>query len=47
MGKITIDLDDDLERQIRVQIAMRGGKKGDLTKTVEEALKLWLKEIGG
>lgn len=44
MGRITIDIDDDLEKQVRVRVAEKGGKKGDLTKAMEEGLRLWLKQ---
>ncbi len=44
MGKITIKIDDDLEKDLRVQIAQNRGKKGDLTKAIEDGLRLWLKE---
>jgi len=44
MGKITININDDLERKVRIKIAKNGGKKGDLTKAIEAGLSLWLKE---
>ena len=43
MGKITIILNDELEQKLRVAIASKGGKKGDLTKSIEEGIRLWLK----
>ena len=42
MGKITVTIDDDLEMKVRVKIAKAGGKKGDLKKSIESALKLWV-----
>ncbi len=42
MGKITINIDDKIEKKVRVKIAENGGKKGELTKAVESGLKLWL-----
>jgi len=43
MGRINTRIDDDLDRQVRMEIAKRGGKKGDITKAIEEGLRLWLK----
>jgi len=43
MGKITVKINDALEQQFRVQIAKQGGRKGDLAKSIEEAMRLWLK----
>lgn len=42
MGNININIDDELEKKIRIKISQNGGKKGDLTKAVESGLKLWL-----
>lgn len=44
MGKITINIDNDLEQKVRIKIAENRGKKGDLTKAIESGLILWLKE---
>ena len=41
MGKITVYIDDEVERHTRMKIAEDGGKKGDLSKAVESGLKLW------
>lgn len=41
MGKITVNIDDEVERQTRMKIAKDGGKKGDLAKAVESGLRLW------
>ena len=40
MSRISIDLPDELEKQLRIKTVERfGGKKGDLSKAVEEAVK--------
>jgi hypothetical protein len=44
MGTINIAISDELEKRLRVEIAKRGGKKGDLTKAIEEGIELWLKK---
>jgi hypothetical protein len=43
MGRISVTLSDDLEKKLRLKTVERfGGKKGDLTKAVEEAVKTWI-----
>ncbi|MBI4361714.1 MAG: hypothetical protein HY558_00920 [Euryarchaeota archaeon] len=43
MGRIDVVLPDPLENQLRVEIAKRyGGKKGDLGRAVEEAVRIWI-----
>ncbi len=43
MGRITADLPNELEKQLRLKTVERfGGKKGDLSKAVEEAVKTWI-----
>jgi hypothetical protein len=43
MSRISIDLPDELEKQLRIKTVERfGGKKGDLSKAVEEAIKTWV-----
>ncbi len=43
MGRISVDLPDELEKQLRLQTVEKfGGKKGDLSRAVEEAIKTWL-----
>ena len=42
MGRIVVVIDDELDKKIRSDIAARGGKKGDLSKTMEEAIDLWV-----
>jgi len=43
MGRICVVLSDELEKQLRFRtIEVFGGKKGDLTRAVEEAVKTWI-----
>lgn len=43
MGRISVTLSDELEKELRFKTIERfGGKKGDLTKAVEEAIKTWV-----
>ncbi|MGD0070566.1 MAG: ribbon-helix-helix domain-containing protein [Candidatus Bathyarchaeia archaeon] len=43
MSRISVDLPDALEKQLRLKTVERfGGKKGDLSKAVEEAVKTWI-----
>jgi hypothetical protein len=43
MGRISVDLPDELEKQLRFKTIERfGGKKGDLSKSVEEAIRTWV-----
>jgi hypothetical protein len=43
MGRITVDLPNELEKQLRLKTVERfGGKKGDLSKAVEEAVRTWI-----
>ncbi len=43
MGRISVDLSDELEKKLRLKtIEKFGGKKGDLSRAVEEAIKEWL-----
>ena len=43
MGRISVDLSDELEKQLRFKTVEKfGGKKGDLTRAVEEAVKTWI-----
>ena len=38
-----MDLPDELERQLRFKtVDVFGGKKGDLSRAVEEAVKTWI-----
>jgi hypothetical protein len=43
MGRISVDLPDELEKQFRLKTVEKfGGKKGDLSRAVEEAVKTWI-----
>ena len=43
MGRISVDLPDALEKQLRLKTVERfGGKKGDLSRAIEEAVKAWI-----
>jgi len=43
MGRISVDLPTDLEKRLRIKTVERlGGKKGDLSKALEEAVKTWI-----
>jgi hypothetical protein len=43
MGRISVTLSDDLEKKLRFKTIERfGGKKGDLTKAVAEAIATWI-----
>ncbi len=45
MGRIGVDLPDELEKQLRFKTVERfGGKKGDLSRAVEEAIRKWIAE---
>ena len=43
MGKIYVVLSDEIERRLRVAVVKRlGGKKGDLSGAIEDAVEDWL-----
>lgn len=43
MGRISVDLPDELEKQLRLKTVEKfGGKKGDLSRAVEDAIKTWI-----
>ncbi|MGO8806686.1 MAG: ribbon-helix-helix domain-containing protein [Candidatus Bathyarchaeia archaeon] len=43
MGRISVDIPDELEKQLRIKTVERfGGKKGDLSRAVEEAIETWI-----
>ena len=43
MGRISVDLPDELEKKLRLKTIERfGGRKGDLSKAVAEAVKTWV-----
>jgi hypothetical protein len=43
MGRICVELSDELEKQLRFKtIEKFGGKKGDLTRAVKDAVEAWI-----
>ena len=43
MGRINVELSDDIEKKLRFKtIEQFGGKKGDLSRAIEEAVKKWV-----
>ena len=43
MGRISVEISDELEKKLRFKTIDRfGGKKGDLSRAVEEAVKIWV-----
>jgi hypothetical protein len=43
MGRISVELSDELEKKLRFKTVERfGGKKGDLSRAVQEAVKTWV-----
>jgi len=45
MGRISVDIPDELEKRLRFKTIERfGGRKGDLSRAVEEAVKTWVAE---
>jgi hypothetical protein len=43
MGRICVELPDELEKKLRFKTIERfGGRKGDLSKAVEEAVSTWV-----
>jgi hypothetical protein len=43
MGRICVDLSEEMEKQLRIKTVERlGGKKGDLSRAVEEAVRTWI-----
>jgi hypothetical protein len=43
MGQISVLLSDDLEKRLRLKtVGVFGGKKGDLSRAVAEAVKTWV-----
>ncbi|MCJ7761306.1 ribbon-helix-helix domain-containing protein [Candidatus Bathyarchaeota archaeon] len=46
MGRIGVDMPDELEKKLRLKTIERfGGRKGDLSKAVEEAVKTWVENM--
>ena len=43
MGRICVELPDELEKKLRIKTIERfGGKKGDLSRAVEESIRPWV-----
>jgi hypothetical protein len=43
MGRINVDISDELEKKLRFKTVEKfGGKKGDLSRAVQEAVKTWI-----
>jgi hypothetical protein len=43
VGRISVEIPDELEKKLRFKTIERfGGKKGDLSRAVEEAVKTWV-----
>jgi hypothetical protein len=43
IGIISVDIQDELEKKLRLKTIERfGGRKGDLSKAVAEAVKTWV-----
>jgi hypothetical protein len=43
MGRISVTLSDELEKKLRFKTVERfGGRKGDLTRSVEDAITTWV-----
>jgi hypothetical protein len=43
MGRINVELPDELEKKLRFRtIEKFGGKKGDLSRAMEEAVRQWV-----
>jgi hypothetical protein len=45
MGRINVDIQDEIEKQLRLKtVETFGGKKGDLSRAVQEAIKTWINQ---
>ena len=43
MARITVIIPDDLEKELRLKtLEVYGGRKGDLSKAVETAIRTWV-----
>jgi len=43
LGRISVELPDEMEKQLRFKTVERfGGKKGDLSRALEEAVRIWI-----
>ena len=45
MGKLTVEIPDEVERKLRVKVAEKYvGKKGALGEAITDAIRLWLRQ---
>ena len=45
MGRLTVEIPDELEKKLRFKTIERfGGRKGDLSRAVKEAVKIWVEK---
>jgi hypothetical protein len=45
MGRVSVILSEELEKKLRFKTIDRfGGRKGDLSKAVEEAVRTWVEK---
>ena len=43
LGRITVVISDEMEKKLRLEaLEIFGGRKGDLSRAVEEAIKNWV-----
>jgi hypothetical protein len=43
LGRISVELSDELEKKLRFKTIERfGGRKGDLSRAVQEAVETWV-----
>jgi hypothetical protein len=46
MGRINVELPDELDKKLRFKsIEKFGGKKGDLSRAIEEAVRQWVTPV--
>jgi hypothetical protein len=47
MGRIVVELDEELDKAFRDEVARRlGMKKGNLKTAIEEAIRIWISQEG-
>ena len=45
LGRINVDISDEIEKKLRLKTVEKfGGKKGDLSRAVQEAIKTWINQ---
>jgi hypothetical protein len=45
MGRINVYFSDELEKKLRLKVVERfGGRKGDLSRAIEESVKTWIEK---